>query len=297
MNAPALSVIIPTHNNLPVLRQCIARWERLSGTTDLELIVIEDGCSDETPKWLDALSGTGWGAAHLRCVHEDNAHEQTCTNRGFAESRGALLLVWQDDMLLDRDWLAPELLRTFARHGDLGLLGLTRGLDCHPVDRPILKWEDLTEWDRLSSTIGPAPWNWLAIQEVDFVIRPWAVRREAIARVGPLDPAFVLSEWDEADLAFRLRQAGWRVGTHGYERLGAYMHLGSSTLARSFTDTYKAQVLKNGLLFHDRWDEEIAHSHARERKTWPRAATSRAWFDAVRAAGRMLRRRVLPRAW
>lgn len=292
MSGPALSVIIPSHNNLAVLQQCVARWERVARRASIELIVIEDGCSDGTAAWLAALKGTPWGSARLRSFHENDVHEQRCTNRGITESRAPLLLVWQDDMLLERPWLPEELVRTFARHADLGLLGLTRGLDCHPLDRPILKWEDLTEWERLSSTIGPAPRNWFRIQEVDFVIRPWTIRREVVDRVGALDPAFLLTEWDEADLAFRTRQAGWRVGTHGYERLGAYVHLGSSTLARSFSESYKAQALKNGRLFHERWDGEIARAHARRRKTWPRAAKPTAWFDAARSAVRLLTRRI-----
>ncbi len=60
------------------------------------------------------------------------------------------------------------------------------------------------------------------------------------------------TEWDEADLAYRIRAAGWKVATCGYERLGGYEHLGSSTLG-DLSDAYKARVLKNGLLFHERW--------------------------------------------
>ena len=46
------------------------------------------------------------------------------------------------------------------------------------------------------------------------------------------------TEWDEADLAYRIREAGWKVATCGYERLGAYEHLGSSTLGE-LSDAYK----------------------------------------------------------
>ena len=81
-----------------------------------------------------------------------------------------------------------------------------------PVDEPIERWEDLQDWRRLKSTIGPFPWNWLRIQEVDSTIRPWVIRRECLERVGLLDEAFVPTEWDEADLAFRVRAAGMEGG-------------------------------------------------------------------------------------
>ena len=68
------------------------------------------------------------------------------------------------------------------------------------------------------------------------MIRPWVVRRACLDRVGVLDEAFVPTGWDEADLAFRIAAGRWRVATHGYERDGAFLHLGSSTFA-VFTPT------------------------------------------------------------
>ena len=286
MNTPQLSVVVPTHDNLPVLRRCLESWQRHATGLPVELLVIEDGCGDGTRDYLEEITASRWGNGYLRVLHESDVHEQRCTNRGMASARGPVLLAWQDDMFLAARWVVPELLAIFARHPDLAVLGLTRGLDCRPAAAPIERWEDLTDWSRLTSTIGHGPLNWLRIQEVDFVIRPWAIRREAIDRVGPLDTAFALSEWDEADLCFRVRQAGWRVGTHGYERLGAYTHLGSSTLGRSFSEAYKAHVLKNGLLFHSRWGDEIARSYARRRRTWWRRASARGLAATAGAAAR-----------
>ena len=286
MSIPQLSVIVPTHDNLAVLRRCVDSWRALGGDRAFELLIVEDGCRDGTAAWLEELVATPWGATHVRVFHEADVHEQRCTNRGLAEAAAPLALVWQDDMFVARRWLVSELLRLFQSYDDLGLLGLTRGLDCHPFHAPIQGWEDLTDWNRLTSTIGYAPLNWVRVQEVDFVIRPWVVRRAAIARTGALDSAFALSEWDEADLCFRIRGAGWRIGTHGYERVGAYVHQGSSTLARSFTDKYKAQVLRNGLLFHQRWDEEIARNHLRRRRTWWRRMSAAALRDTAAAASR-----------
>ena len=60
---------------------------------------------------------------------------------------------------------------TFAGYSDLGLLSLSRGLNCIPVNEPIRTWADLVDWRRLQSTIGPRPGNWFRLQEVDIVIR------------------------------------------------------------------------------------------------------------------------------
>lgn len=278
--SPELSVVIPTFNNVHVLRRCVAAWERC-GNRDVELVIVEDGCSDGTAAYLDAQSRTPWGRGHLRWIHQDDAHELRCTNAGFAVARGALIMAWQDDMLLRARWLVPELAANFRAYPDLGMLSLSRGLNCLPLDEPIACWEDLVDWRRLQSTIGPLPGNWLRLQEIDIVIRPWVIRRACLDRVGPLDEEFRPTEWDEADLAYRVRQAGWKIATCGYERLGAYLHLGSTTIGAEPSPAYRERVLRNGRLFHQRWDAVIARNHPRPRRTWRRRASVSGWLASA----------------
>jgi glycosyltransferase involved in cell wall biosynthesis len=287
---PLLSVVMPTFNNEPVLRRAVDAWRRLGGPL-VELIVIEDGCRDGTAAFLEEVGATPWGQRQLRWFHEDDAHELRCTNRGFAAARGHFVAAWQDDMFLQAGWLVPELAATFARYPEIGLISLSRGLDCLPCADPIDRWEDLWDWKRLRSTIGPPPLNWLRLQEVDAVIRPWVVRRACLEKVGVLDEAFRPTEWDEADLAFRIRRAGWTIATGGFERLGAYYHLGSTTIGVP-SEAYKTRVLRNGRLFHERWDEEITASHARARRTWWRQATIAGWTATAQQAARFAVRRV-----
>lgn len=284
-----LSVIIPTFNNLAVLKRNLASWQHYASNQPVEIIVIEDGCRDATPEYLQDLARSEWGLKHLRWYHEDDVHELKCTNRGFAEARGEFLMPWQDDMFLQCSWLVPELIASF-NYEDIGLLSLSRGLDCFPVDEPIREWEDLHDPRRLKSTIGPRPFNWVRLQEVDIVIRPWVVRRECLEKVGNLDEAFRPTEWDEADLCFRIQQAGWKIATHGYERVGAYKHVGSTTLV--FSPQYKERVLRNGRLFHSRWDEVIQHEHQRPRRTWLRRTSISGWTWTLRQMLGMSRNKI-----
>ena len=277
---PSLSVVIPTFNNEAVVRRAIESWREAAVRYDAELIVVVDGNGDGTAAWLEQEAASPWGRVHLRWIALDNAHELRCTNAGFSAARGPLLAAWQDDMFLRGAWLVPEVLRIFARHPEIGLLSLSRGLNNHPHPGAIASWDDLVHWNRLQSTIGPRPWNWFQVQEVDAVIRPWIVRRACIDAVGSLDEAFVPTEWDETDLAYRIRKAGWLTATCGYERLGGYTHLGSSTLGE-LSAAYKQRVLKNGLLFHARWDDTIAREHGRVRRTWWRPQTLTGWMNTV----------------
>ena len=291
---PALSVVTPTFNNEPVLRRALDAWQQFGGDR-VEIIVIEDGCRDGTAAYLTEIAATSWGQRHLRWVHEDDAHELRCTNRGLALARAPLIAAWQDDMFLQAAWFVPEVIALFDTYPDLGMLALSRGLIHRPVAAPIERWEDLFDWRRLESTIGPFPLNWFRLQEVDGVIRPWIVRRECLDRVGVLDEAFRPTEWDESDLAFRIREAGWKVATFGYERAGAYFHLGSTTIGTP-SEKYKAAVLRNGRLFHERWDRAIAATHGRPRRTWLRTATAAGWMAILGAVLRQAAKRLAGRS-
>jgi glycosyltransferase involved in cell wall biosynthesis len=280
--SPRLSIVTPTFNNVAVLERCLDSWERHAANAPIELIVIEDGCRDATAAYLESRAATPWGRRCLRPIHENNVHELRATNRGLAEARAPLAMTWHDDMFLRCDWLVPELLTTFERYADLGLLCLSRGLVCHDLAEPITTWEALIDFRRLESTIGSRPFNWLRLTEVDAVIRPWVVRKSCLDRVGALDEAFVPTGWDEADLAFRIRQAGWRVATHGYERDGAFVHLGSSTFAKFALNL--EQDLRNGQLFHQRWDDTIRRDEKRPRRTWLRCPPAAGWTWTLKQA-------------
>ena len=245
---------------------------------------MEDGCKDGTPDFLRERERTPWGRRYLRWVHENDVNQVKCNNRGFKEARAPLFLVWDDDMFLEVEWFVPEVLRTFSAYPELGLLSLIRGLNVFPLHRPIERWEDLHLPEHMSTTMGPSPLNWLQLAEVDIVIRPWVVRRACIEKVGALDEAFCPIEWDEADLAYRIREAGWSIATHGYERLGAFTHLGSSTLGKMPSDKHKAMVLPNGQLFHQRWQPTIRRQHPRSRRTWWRRMSLNSLPTLVMAA-------------
>jgi len=77
------------------------------------------------------------------------------------------------------------------------------------------------------------------------------------------------------------------VATYGYERLGAYFHLGSTTLG-VLSDAYKQRVIRNALIFHDRWDETIRRDVPRRRRTWWRCSTRSGWVHTSLAAAKAI---------
>ena len=286
MTAPELSVVVATHDNLSMLRRCLDGWRAHAAALPVEIVVVDDGCTDGTTEFLREMEATEWGQAHLYSVRAENVHELACTNLGLAAARAPLVMSWHDDMFLQAGWFVPELLATFRAYPDIGLLSLSRGLIFPPAPGLPETWEESVDWSRVQSTIGPAPLNWARIYEVDGVMRPWVVRASCVDRVGPLDEAFRPTEWDEADFCYRIRAAGWKVATHGYERDAAYVHAVSSTYGRNPAAHRMAIGLRNARLFFERWGDQIRAEGGRPRESWRRRASPAAWLAAAKQMAR-----------
>ena len=106
-SVPAVSIILPTYNGLPYLRDAIDSV-RGQTFTDWELIVIDDGSTDDSVGWLDSL-----GEARLRILQSaHSAHRARLRNRGIAAARADWIAFIDSD---DR-WKANKLERHLAFH-------------------------------------------------------------------------------------------------------------------------------------------------------------------------------------
>jgi glycosyltransferase involved in cell wall biosynthesis len=99
-----VSVVIPTHNRAACIRQAIDT--ALAQTSPpLEVIVVDDGSTDETPRILAEYGG------RIRVIRQPNAGVSVARNAGIAAAAGDLIA------LLDSDdsWWPTKLERQVAR--------------------------------------------------------------------------------------------------------------------------------------------------------------------------------------
>jgi glycosyltransferase involved in cell wall biosynthesis len=103
VNDPAVSILIPTYNRAPYLREAVE--SAFSQTmADLEVIVVDDGSTDETPALLESLARPG-----LVCLRQENLGVSAAFNAGLRVARGGLLITLGSD-----DRLLPEFLASTA---------------------------------------------------------------------------------------------------------------------------------------------------------------------------------------
>ena len=99
---PTVSVVVPTYNAPTLLR---ATLDSVFAQTfaDFEVVVIDDGSTDDTPQVLAAITDP-----RLRVVRQPNAGIGHARNRGIDESRGAYVALLDHDDVWHPDKLAEQ---------------------------------------------------------------------------------------------------------------------------------------------------------------------------------------------
>lgn len=215
-DAPDLSIII-VHWNVPErLRACLASIyrEAAAGSPRVEVIVV-DNASAESPA---EMLGREFPSARLIVNAENLGFAQAC-NQGLLEARGRYLLLLNPDTEVQPGALA-QLIASLEAHPQAGAVGPLLRRPSGEVDylggrrfptpwSQALDWAGITRrWPHLAAHMMPQ-WNHRTSRAVECLSgAALLLRREALAEVGLLDPAYFLYA-EDVDLFFRLAQAGW----------------------------------------------------------------------------------------
>lgn len=107
MMEPFVSIIIPVYNAEKTLEYCVESV-RCQMFADFEVILVDDGSSDNTSTICDKLS---LGDIRVKVVHQVNSGVSHARNRGIEEATGKWLYFMDSD-----DWIEPCYLDNFVRH-------------------------------------------------------------------------------------------------------------------------------------------------------------------------------------
>ena len=113
--APPVSVVIPTYNRAAFLPEAVSSVLNQTGV-DFELIVVDDGSTDESGAYLATLAAIHTGACRpVRVIRLDHTGMPGAVrNAGARDATGRYLAFLDSDDL----WLADKLARQLALHGE-----------------------------------------------------------------------------------------------------------------------------------------------------------------------------------
>jgi glycosyltransferase involved in cell wall biosynthesis len=202
---PAVSVIVPTYNQALYITEALQSV--LDQTfPDFELIVVDDGSTDETPEIL-----AGYHDPRIRVVRQPNAGLSAARNTGLRESSAPLITLLDSD-----DYFFPDKLAVLSayldNHPEIGLVsGGTQIVD--QKGRPL---RQVIKTPRNVDLFGLLSGNPFTPSAVMF-------RREWCERVGAFDET--LRACEDWDLWLRMAYKGcafawveWLVAAYRYHQ-------------------------------------------------------------------------------
>jgi glycosyltransferase involved in cell wall biosynthesis len=113
---PEVSVIVVVHNERERIVDCLRSLEeQIIGSTDVEVVVVDDGSDDGTPNVV------GDSFPNVRLIRKANEGADFSRNRGIEESRGALIAFIDSDCVARDGWI--NTLAEVLRHDPSTVVG------------------------------------------------------------------------------------------------------------------------------------------------------------------------------
>lgn len=296
-----VSIVIPVYNQFDYTYNCLCTILRHTKDVSYEIILADDVSTDFTKNIEDIIS-------HITVLHntQNLGFLQNC-NAAATKAKGKYIFFLNNDTQVQPGWL-PPLVKILDEHADIGMTGSKLVYpDGRLQEAGGIFWWDGSAWNYGHGEDPDAP-EFNYVKDVDYISgAAIMIRRELWEDIGGFDERFVPAYCEDADLAFAVRQKGYRVV---YQPLSVVVHFEGVSNGRDVKKGVKRYQVENQQKFYEKWKnvleeenfpsgEEVfwARDRSRTKKTilvidhyvpqWDQDAGSRTTYSYLRLWLRM----------
>lgn len=250
---PDASIIIPAYNNFLDTLLCLTSILESESASSFEIIIADDGSSDATAEILPSIGGV---VRHLR--QPRNLGFLNNCNVAAETAQGTTIVLLNNDTLVLPNWL-DALLAPLHQPEPVGFVGSK--LICWDgtlQEAGGIFWRDGSAWNfgRGQNPLAPE-FNYL--KDVDYcsgasIAVPAALWRQLDGFDRLYSPAYC----EDADLAFRVREAGYKVL---YTPSSEVIHHEGRSHGRDTDSGIKSYQVESLARLRDRWDKVLVKEH------------------------------------
>ncbi|WP_431480515.1 glycosyltransferase [Pseudomonas thivervalensis] len=250
---PKVSVVVLTYNNLELTKACLDSLLTQSHYPNLEIIVVDNHSSDQTPAYLSA-----WAKGHpdrIVILNSDNKGFAAGNNQGLAAASGDYLVILNNDTVVTAGWI-KGLIRHLQDHKEIGIIG--------PITNNIGNEAKVsTRYDRMEDMPAEAAQmtrarmgEWFEINTLAFfcVMFP----RSTYEQIGGLCEEYGLGFFEDDDYCRRVQRRGMRAACA--EDVFVHHHLSASF---NTLGARKKQALfeRNRAIYESKWGSWVPHTY------------------------------------
>lgn len=249
---PVVSIVIATFGQVALTLACLRSIARNPPSTPFEVILVDDAYPGREVELLQSIPG-------IRFIRNpDNLGFLLSCNKAarFAHGRYIYLLNNDTELLSET---ADALVALLEERTDAGLAGsklvFPNGL---LQEAGGIIWADASGWN-YGRGDDPARPEYNYVREVDYCSgASILVRKSVWERLGGFDEAFVPAYYEDADLAFRIRQLGLKVL---FEPRSVVVHHEGMSHGTDLTSGIKAHQAANRFRMLERWAAVLDAEH------------------------------------
>jgi GT2 family glycosyltransferase len=216
-----VSIVIPTYNGLELLKRIVPSvLDVIKSGEDHEILVVDDGSEDGTGNYLES-----YFPQVKAIVLERNMGFGKACNIGASKARNRLIVLLNNDVLIDSDFLSNVLLPLEKQEGD--------GQKNFAVTCKVLKDDRKTLYHYRNEgffssgeiVIKPLPDERGSTFFASGVMMVF--RKELFLELGGFDDLYHPFYWEDVDLCYRALKKGYRIL---YEPEGVIYHKDQATI-------------------------------------------------------------------
>lgn len=241
---PKVSIIIPVYNQFDYTYKCLESVFAYSKDVSYEVIIGDDVSNDKT-KHLERY------AKNIKVIHNsENLKFLLNCNNAAKQARGEYILFLNNDTQVLEGWLS-SLVSLIESDEKIGMVGSKLIYPNGTLQEAGgIIWKDASGWN-FGRNDDPTKPEYNYVREVDYISGAAIMIRHSLwNEIGGFDELFVPAYCEDSDLAFQVREKGYKVML---QPKSVVVHFEGVSNGTDLTAGLKKYQVENSEKFYKKW--------------------------------------------